>query len=173
MFMAAIVCVSCQKDAEQTGDSSDNTELSNTTSTTTAAKSLGGDVPLSEEGKRVVDGLTKKGFWYVEHWHKAIPGGGRDENAYNSNKARWYQFNPDGSFSHGLKKETIGKGKWTYNSNTNSILLLSDDVKYRDEYTVDYHSQGGMMSWATTKRFRNENIMVLLEEYVELMAELP
>ena len=41
------------------------------------------------------------------------------------------------------------------------------------EFTVDYHSQGGMMSWATTKRFRNENIMVLLEEYVELMAELP
>ena len=172
--MTATVCISCQKDTENTNSDSDNTEQSNTSVEATSTASIGGDVPLSEEGKRVAEGLSKKGYWYVEHWHKAVSGGkGRDNDAYNANKARWFQFEADGSYLYGIRKETLGKGTWTYNSDNQSILLLSEDKKYNDEFKLDYHSQGGMMSWASTKRFRNENIMVLLEEYVELMAELP
>ena len=51
--------------------------------------------------------------------------------------------------------------------------MLSVEKKYNEEFAVDLHSQGGMMSWTSTKRFNSANVMALLEEYVELMAELP
>lgn len=134
---------------------------------------LGGGVPLSTEGKRVVENLTNNSFWYVEHWHKVIPGEGRDNAAYEANRGRWFQFKKDGTFTHGQLLETVGTGTWSYNSDSKAVKMLSVEKKYNEEFAVDLHSQGGMMSWTSTKRFNSANVMALLEEYVELMAELP
>lgn len=169
MVSLGFTFTSCVKE-DNTNDSTEETTEVNTPS---AVDKLGGDVPLDEEGKRVIENLTNNGYWYVEHWHKVVAGNKRDAEAYDQNKARWYKFNKDGSFTHGKKKETVGKGTWSYNSQIGAVKMLAEDKRYNAEFAVDLHSQGGMMSWTSTKRFNSENIMALLEEYVELMAELP
>lgn len=158
-----LVMTSCTKDgADQTA----NKQVTTTQSVQTDK--------MDPESKRVVDNLTKKGFWYVEHWHKPVVGTkGADKAAYDANRARWYQFSDDGTFLHGQRKETIGKGTWSYEPSIAAIKMLADDKKYNAEFQVQMHSEGGVMSWTSTKRFNSETIMAYLEEYVELMDELP
>ena len=160
---------SCVKDQSGSNDTQTTTE----TVQSNPMDKISGGVPLDEDGERVVTNLMTKGYWYVEHWHKVVPGEGRDNAAYDANKARWFQFHEDGTFTHGQKLETVGEGTWTYDSKIKAVKMLSEDKKFNEEFAVDLHSQGGMMSWTSTKRFNSANVMALLEEYVELMAELP
>lgn len=163
---------SCVKD-QPSSEGSQDEAVTNTNQAANPLEKLGDGVPFDAEGERVVNNLTNNRYWYVEHWHKQVPGAGKDDAAYTANKARWYQFRKDGTFTHGQLLETMGEGTWTYDSQAKSLKMLSNDKKYNAEFQVDLHSQGGMMSWVSTKRFNSENVMVLLEEYVELMAELP
>jgi hypothetical protein len=113
-------------------------------------------------------GYLTAGYWYVEAFIKI-----NDPEANAANRGRWYQFAADGTFSSGRYKTAGAGGVWTYDPQNALIFLDAQNDEEDSEWKLQLASDGSIMIWVGTKRFEQNSIQVKLENYVELMSELP
>ena len=121
----------------------------------------------SPQTKAAVKYLTT-GFWYIEAFVKI-----KDRQASLDNRGRWYQFAADGTFVGGKYKETGSTGVWTYDPQTALIYLDAENDAEDGEWRIQMGKSGTVMVWVGTERFGQNSIQIKLENYIELMAELP
>lgn len=113
-------------------------------------------------------GFLTTGYWYVEVYVKI-----NDREAGQANRGRWFQFNPDGTFSTGRYKGISAKGGWTYDPKTALIYIDSEKNDQDGEWKIQMGKSGMVMILVGTERFGQNSIQMKLENYIELMAELP
>ncbi|MCB0706874.1 MAG: hypothetical protein KDC34_16275 [Saprospiraceae bacterium] len=137
-----------------------------------------GDMPIvtgpggqiSPQTLAMVESLTRD-YWYVEQWVE-INQGSLSREAANANRGRWFQFDDGGKITMGKLKSTVDSGKWEYDPQT---ARLSMDMGKEDdmEFTLKMTPDGKVMLWVGTDRFNQNNVQLKLENYVELMSEMP
>lgn len=113
-------------------------------------------------------GFLTTGYWYMEVYVKI-----NDPEASTANRGRWYKFAPDGTFTTGRYKGISAKGVWTYDPQTALIFIDSEKNDQDGEWKIQMGKTGTVMILVGTERFAQNSIQIKLENYVELMAELP
>jgi hypothetical protein len=159
-------CKSEPAEAEGSGDEASVTETRPITPPE-GGPIVGADKTPSMQTEKLLGFLTT-GYWYVEAYVKI-----NDPEASQANRGRWYKFNPDGTFSNGKYKGISAKGVWTYDPQTALIFLDSEKQDQIGEWKIQMGKSGAVMILVGTERFQQNSIQMKLENYIELMAELP
>lgn len=128
---------------------------------------VGDDKKPSMQTERLLGFLTT-GYWYVEAYVKI-----NDRESALANRGRWFQFNSDGTFSSGRYKGISARGRWTYDPQTALIFIDSEKNDQDGEWKIQMGNSGTVMILVGTERFGQNSIQMKLENYIELMAELP
>lgn len=113
-------------------------------------------------------GFLCTGYWYVEAYVKI-----NDRPSALQNRGRWYQFSRNGTFISGKFKETTAKGVWTYDPMKTLVFLDSENDAEDGEWKIQMGNSGTVMIFVGTERFQQNSIQMKLENYIELMSELP
>ncbi len=108
------------------------------------------------------------GYWYVEAYVKI-----NDRESALENRGRWYRFSPEGTFESGKFLTASSKGSWTYDPQNALIFIDSQNDLEDGEWKLQMGKSGTVMIWVGTTRFLQNSIQLKLENYLELMAELP
>lgn len=130
--------------------------------------------PITGENKRpsmqtehLFDYLCS-GYWYIEGYSKI-----NDPEAHAKNRGRWFQFSKEGTFRSGKYKETGASGIWTYDPMKALLFMDSANDAEDGEWKLQMAKNGAAMVLVGTERFMQNSIQFKLENYIELMAELP
>ena len=108
------------------------------------------------------------GYWYIIGYSKI-----NEPEAHAQNRGRWFHFSKEGTYSYGKLKETWGKGVWTYDPQ-NALLFLDSEKDADDgEWRLQMAKNGSAMVLVGTERFKQNSIQFKLENFIELMAEMP
>lgn len=113
-------------------------------------------------------GYLTTGYWYVEAFVKI-----NDREAGLQNRGRWFKFEPDGTLSTGKLKAISAKGTWTYDPQTALIYIDSEKDEQDGEWKIQMGKSGTVMILVGTERFGQNSIQIKLENYIEMMSELP
>ncbi|MEN0006908.1 MAG: hypothetical protein AAF798_22340 [Bacteroidota bacterium] len=153
-----ILLASCKND-----NNTDNTDTAATsvpsTTTAPATPSTGGSAltPLNPGDSPLVSILTSN-YWVFEFYIDP------DDKANNIlNKGRWYQLNPDGTFTNGKWQEQLGSGSWILAKNdlNKDILRLDNVVDSEDaEFEIQFNKEADASSWIGTKTFGQSGVMI-------------
>lgn len=113
-------------------------------------------------------GFLCTGYWYIEAYVKI-----NDRPSALQNRGRWYQFSRNGTFVSGKFKDTTAKGVWSYDPQYALIYLDSENDSEDGEWKLQMGKSGTVMIFVGTERFMQNSIQMKLENYIELMSELP
>jgi hypothetical protein len=151
LLLLTISLVACKKDAtvQQEGSTPSATQENQATP---AQDNVAG--PASEGGHDYTF-LTDKILIY-----KAAFAGGTNSNE-QPYKDQWIDLMPDGKFKAGKLKEQTHTGLWTYNHDTNILLIKPDNNAFKmSEWKVMYNNQ--MMVWVGTQTYGNQSTQIQL-----------
>lgn len=82
-------------------------------------------------------------------------------------KDQWIDFDANGTFKGGKLKQETHTGKWTYNHDTQILLLQPDSSTFpASEWKVMHNEQ--MMVWIGTQTYGNNPLQVKLVRHDEL-----
>jgi hypothetical protein len=98
------------------------------------------------------------------HYQAAFGGEKNSEQPY---KDEWIDFDPDGTFKAGKLKQQTHTGKWGYNHDTKTLIIMPDDISYKiSEWKVMFNDQ--MLVWVGTTTYGDNPIQLKLVRKTEL-----
>lgn len=168
-FLLIGVLAACKSEPTEPAGSGDEASVTQTRPITPpeGGPVVGADKKPSMQTEKLLGFLTT-GYWYVEAYVKI-----NDREAGLANRGRWFKFNADGTLSTGRYKGISAKGVWTYDPQTALIFIDSEKDDQDGEWRIQMGRGGAVMILVGTERFAQNSIQMKLENYIELMAELP
>ncbi|MBK8493348.1 MAG: hypothetical protein IPL49_21325 [Saprospirales bacterium] len=166
LLMSAMAACKNEPKATATGDETSVTQTRPITPPE-GGPIVGPKKPPSMQTEMLIGFLTTD-YWYIEAYVKI-----NDRDSALENRGRWYRFAPDGTFVSGKYKKQDAKGIWTFDPQTALIYVDSENDAQDGEWKIQMGKSGSVMIWIGTERFLQNSIQIKLENYLELMAELP
>lgn len=117
-----------------------------------------GDSPLAN--------MLTTDFWVFEFWI-----GKEDEPVSNLfNRGRWYNFNPDGTYTHGHWTEQIGHGSWRLQKEDGHDLLYLDSIVDEEDGTWDVQGVNRSQDAMTWVGESHTNVEGVITKVINLMT---
>lgn len=155
LFALAILLYSACKN---NSDSDSTTDQQQQTPVATVNNGSGTSItPRAPEESPLVPVLTRD-YWVFEFYVDP------DNKANNVlNRGRWYNLQPDGTFTNGHWEEEIGSGSWILMKDGagKNILRLDNVVDVEDaEFEVQFNQEADAASWIGTDTYGQGSIMI-------------
>ncbi len=107
--------------------------------------------------QRVFDMYTRD-YWVVTGFHKI-----GDKPAFKRNRGRWYQFNPNGTFTVGHFDKVLSKGNWRLEQQASHMRLDAENDEEDGLWRMQVRSDESMLVWVGTEEAQSNSIQQRLE----------
>jgi hypothetical protein len=124
------------------------------------------DGVVSPQTQRLINALST-GYWAMEVYVKI-----QDRPADAANRGKWFNFNPDGTYTSGRWDKETGKGVWEYTAQEAKIWLDPEgEDEPNMEFTLKMSSDESIMIWVGTERYNQNNIQIKMGNYLDLPSK--